>query len=88
MEFVYIGIVIALLLFVFLFGMSRRHRAAATKNDDFQIRDINGVPVGIETDDDMMADVIAATLRTGQPHIANRDANGHVTIQPLQDSEE
>jgi len=58
----------------------------ADRKKRYRTRDINGRQVAIETDDDMMADAIAATLRTGRGHVANRDDSGHVTVTPVDHS--
>jgi len=58
----------------------------ADRKKRYRTRDINGRQVAIETDDDMMADAIAATLRTGRGHLANRDDSGHVTVTPIDHS--
>ena len=71
---------ISLLVIITLIWMRYRRTAEEPK---FVTREINGRQVRIETTDDLMADVIAAALRTGRPHTANRDSKTGITeIRP------
>lgn len=61
-----------------------RSKAAA----GFLVRDVNGKQMFIDADgDDMLADAVAETLRTGKPVVANRDEQGYVTVRVLGDDQ-
>ncbi len=60
-----------------LFGMK------ADKPQDGFIRDAE-TGLDIETEDPLMASVIAQAFKTGKPVVGSRDENGKVTIQKLE----
>lgn len=52
----------------------------------FLARNVKGQQVLIDAEgDDMLADAVAETLRTGKPVVANRDEQGYVTVRVLDD---
>lgn len=85
-EFLFLSPIILMIVAVIVFlGNRRRTRrmGVLTQDGRWQIREVDGQKIAIESDDPNQADVIAETWRTGKPVYGTYDKDGNFVMKVL-----